>query len=242
MGRHSIITQGNVLKEVRVFRWITRSALAMYFGGEEKRIKALEIILPYMERTGKLNVDWHKGEKVYSIPRKKKIRPVSMDHEIACADIAVRLLRCRMDESEIFPERAFRGFGIVPEGGFKYGEDRNSMLVFEYCTNSNFHHSSVMKSKITRYKKHLPAIEAKFERNVTVLFVIDIERNKVRNFVARVKPLLDDPVISDLTNELRYPFFFTGYQTFTSVPVGESLKAKIYFWKDGQEGSLTDDA
>src|SRR5207247_4668420 len=104
---------------------------------------------------GLLLTEWHKGEKVYSLARKGRVKPVSMEHEIACALILVLLWRCRMEESEIVLERAFRGFGIVPEGGLRYSQKRNTMLIFEYCTRSNFKHGGVMKSKITRYIKYL---------------------------------------------------------------------------------------
>lgn len=241
MRRHSIITKNNVLEAVRVFRWITRRTLILYFLGFPKRIKALEKMLPYLEDDGKLMATWHKGKKVYSMPRKNKTMPVSLDHEIACADIHVRLWRCRMGESEIFPERAFRGFNIVAEGGIRYAEERKTMLVFEYCTEANFNHGGVMKSKITRYKKHLSEIEAKVKRNITVLFVLDIDRRKVREFVKRVEPILEDPVISGFSGEPRYPFFFTDYRTFESVPVGKALGAKIYFWHDGKEWVLSED-
>lgn len=240
MGRHSIATQSNVLKVVRLLRWVTRQVLILFFSGDEKRIKALETLLPKLEREGKLSVEWHKGEKVYSMPRKKKIKPVSMDHEIACADILVRLWRCRMEEGEIFPERAFRGIGIVPEGGIRYSEDRNSMLIFEYCTLQNFEHSVVMKSKLTRYKRYLPDIEAKVERNVTVLFVIDIDRSRVKDFVRKMKPIFEEPVNSDLAGDPRYSFFFTDYQTFKTIPVGKALTA-FYIWQDGKEWRLTND-
>jgi hypothetical protein len=241
MRRHSTITENDVLTAVRVYRWVTRGSLEVCFGGAPRRIKSLEKMLPWLEREGRLTAIWHRGEKVYSITRKKKVMPVSIDHEIACADIHIRLWRCRMGEGEIFPERAFRGFGIVPEGGIRYSEERNSMLTFEYCTRSNFAHGGVMKSKLTRYVKHLPDIEAKVERRVTVLFVIDIDRNKVRHFIGRMKPLLDDPVISGIGGEPWYPFFFTDYRTFKTVPVGKALGANIYFWRDGKEWRLGED-
>jgi len=241
MRRHSIITEDNILSAVRMFRWVIRSSLVLYFGGVAKRIKALEILLPKLEREGKLEVDWHRGEKVYSIPRKKKVNPVSVDHEVACADILCRLWRCRMEESEIFMERAFRGFGIVPEAGIRYSEERNTMLIFEYCTRSNFTHGGVMKSKITRYKKYLPAMEKKVKRNITVLFVIDIERYKVKEFVRKVGGMLHEPFISDPAGSSLNPFFFTDYKTFKSAPVGKALTAKIYFWQDGNEWRLTED-
>lgn len=242
MRRHSIITEHNILDAVRICRWVTRQALTLYFWGVAKRIKALETLLPKLEREGKLSVVWHKGEKVYSKPRKKLVMPVSLDHEIACTELLIRLWRCRMEESEIFPERVFRGFAIVPEWGIRYSEERGTMLIFEYCTHSNFMHGGVMKSKLTRYKKHLTEIEAKAKRNITVLFVIDIDRNKVREFVARMQPILDEPVYSGFAGEPRYPFFFTDYRTFNTIPVGKALAAKIYFWHDGEEWRLTNDA
>ena len=96
-----------------------------------------------------------------------------------------------------------------------------------------------MKGKLTRYKNNLSKIETKVGRSINVLFIVNIERGAVRRFVARMKPLLDEPVISDLTSEERYPFFFTDYETFKAVPIGESLTAKIYFWHDGKEWRLT---
>ena len=242
MRRHSIVTEHNILEAVRIFRWITREALTLYFWGVKKRIKALETLLPKLEREGKLLSVWHKGEKVYSMPRKKKVWPVSLDHEIVCTDLFIRLWRCRMGESELFPERAFRGFGIVPEGGIRYPEERKTMLIFEYCTQSNFNHGGVMKSKLTRYKRYLPDIEAKVKRNITVLFVIDIDRNRLRDFVMRMKNILDEPAISGFSGEPRYPFFFTDYQTLRAVPAGKTLTERFYFWHDGKEWKLTNDA
>ena len=239
MRRHSIITEDDVLRAVRMFRWVTRSTLELYFAGAEKRMKILETSLPALERGGRLFSERHRGEKVYSIARKENVKPVSMDHEIACADILVRLWRCRMEEGEIVPERAFRGFGIVPEGGIRYLEDRETMLTDEYTTRSNFTHGGVMKSKITRYKKYLSEMEAKFQRIITVLFVIDIERSKVKEFVLRMRPILDEPVFSVWAGSSLNPFFFTDYQTFKSVPIGEALTARIYFWNDGNEWRLT---
>src|SRR5215211_638511 len=115
MGRHSIITKVDILRIVRLLRWVTRFILVLFFGGGAKRIKALEILLPVMEREGLLYAEWHKGEKVYSIARKNSVKPVSLEHEIACALILVLLWRCRMPEGEIVMERSFRGFEIVPE-------------------------------------------------------------------------------------------------------------------------------
>ena len=117
-----------------------------------------------------------------------------------------------------------------------------------------------MKSKVTRYIKYLPQMEAKFGRKITVLFVLDIERNGVREFVKRVGGYFSGTDISDFVGPVgrdvgsvadgdqsassvgdRFPsdpFFFTDFETLKHVPVGEALKAKIYFWTDGNQWSL----
>ena len=260
MGRHSIITKADILRIIRLLRWTTRFILVLFFGGEARRKKALEKLLPALEREGLIYAEWYKGEKVYSIARKDRVKPVSMEHEIACALILVLLWRCRMAESEIVPERAFRGFGIVPEAGIRYSEERNTMVVIEYETRKDY--KRAMKGKITRFKKYLPDMEARFKRNITVLFVIDIERSEVKEFVRRINPLLDVTSFSasDDTEKREdgsdavgvataspegdrfpsNPFFFTDYRTFASVPVGETLRAKIYFWNDDREWRLTE--
>jgi hypothetical protein len=98
-----------------------------------------------------------------------------------------------------------------------------------------------MKSKITRYKKYLPAMEEKVGRKLTVLFVIDVDRIKVKEFVGRMQNLLAEPVFPDFSGDARFPFFFTDYNTFKSVPLGNALKLRIYFWHDGKEWRLTND-
>jgi hypothetical protein len=259
MGRHSIITTDDVLRIIRLLRWATRFILVLFFGGGVKRIKALERLLPALERDGSLYAEWHRGEKVYSIPRERRVKPVSMDHELACALILVLLWRCRMEEGEIVPERAFRGFGVVPEGAIRYSKERNTMIVIEYETNKD--HKRATKGKITRYLKYLPLMEAKFQRRITVLFVLDITRAEVIDFVKRMAKTFWEADFSDYDGSGEReagsdavgvptasdggdrfpldPFFWTDFQTLRSVS-GNLLKARIYFWSDGNEWSLSD--
>jgi hypothetical protein len=255
---HSIITIDDILRAVRIFRYVTRFILLLFFTGGARRIKALEKMLPALEREGRLHYEWHRGEKVYSIPREKRVKPVSMDHELACALILVLLWRCRMEEGEIVPERAFRGFGVVPEGAIRYSKERNTMIVIEYETNKD--HKRATKSKITRYIKYLPLMEAKFQRRITVLFVLDIDRPEVIDFVKRMEKTFREADFSDFDGSGQRedgsvadgdpsafdegdrfpldPFFFTDFKTLKSVS-GNLLKAKIYFWNDGNEWSLS---
>lgn len=240
-----------------LLRYVTRFILILFFAGGKRRIKALEKMLPALEREGLLLVQWCEGEKVYSVARENKGTPVSIAHEIACALILVLFWRCRMAEGEIVPERRFRGFGIVPEAGIRYSKERGTMLIFEHCTRKNFKHGGVMKSKITRYVKYLSLMEKKFGRRITVLFVLDIERSEVQAFVKRLEKLTkyddtgewEDGSVADggasaADEGDRFPldpFFFTDFETFKSVPIGSALKSKIYFWHDGNEWSLSND-
>jgi hypothetical protein len=226
--------------------------------GAQKRVKALEKLLPELEREGFLHSQRHKGRKVYSIPRKRKGKPVSMDHELACALILVLLWRCRMEEGEIVPERKFRGFGIVPEAGIRYSKERGTMLVFEYETEKD--HKRSTKGKVTRYIKYLPLMEARFQRKIKVLFVLDIDSAEVKDFVKGLARQIrkvdtwdyddtgerEDGSAADGDASAPYegdrfpldPFFFTDFKTLKSQS-GDLLKAKIYFWKDGKEWKLT---
>ena len=89
MRRHSIITMDDILRAVRILRYVTRFISLLFFAGGERRIKALEKLLPVVERERLVITKWHTGEIVYSIARKNGGRPVSMDHELACALIVV---------------------------------------------------------------------------------------------------------------------------------------------------------
>jgi hypothetical protein len=253
-----MITVDDILRAIRMLRFVTQFILVLFFGGGKRRIKALEKMLPALEREGRIVFEWYRGEKVYSIARDKRAKPVSIAHEIACALIMVLFWRARMAEGTIVPERAFRGFGIVPEGGIRYSKERNTMLIFEYCTRKNFMHGGVMKSKITRYLKYLPQMEAKFGRRITVLFVLDIERGEVKEFVRRMERIFrgrdfsgydgawerEDGCVADGASAFHEgdrfpldPFFFTSFHTLKSVE-GNALTARIYFWHDGNEWSL----
>jgi hypothetical protein len=233
------MTKGQLLKIVRIFKFITRRQLEEFFYGKARRSKALEQILPILEREGSLKFIRHKGSKVYFLPRKNGKKIIHLEHEVACTKILIRLWRCRMEESEIMPERVFRGFYIVPDFGLRYSDSRGSMLLVEFLTERTFEHGGVAKSKITRFINGLSAIEEKAGREATILFVIDTKRQRVKEFIRRMEPVLGEPLISNSTGEARYPFFFTDYEKFLSVPIGKALTSRIYFWHDGKEWALT---
>jgi hypothetical protein len=229
------------LKAIRLFRFVTRKQLEVYFRGQQRRIKALEKTLPVLEREDRVKTTWHKGEKVYSPIGRLQPERVFIDHELAATEILIAIWRCRMDEGEIVTESAFRGFAVVADGGVRYSSKRGTMVAFEYCTRKNFNHGGVVKSKLTRYKRFLPDLEKHFQRSITVLFVIEDSRMRVAEFVSRNRKILDQPVISAIMDAERYPFFFTDHETFKNAPVGRILNQEIFFWVDGKEWRLSND-
>ena len=111
--------------------------------------------------------------------------------------------------AEIIPEKSFRGGGVIPEWGVRFSNGK--LLLFEFCTEDNFERYGLVKGKMTRYKQIYP--------EALVLFVIDVEREKVEKFV------------STGTGE---NFFLTDYETFKSIPIGQQLTAPIHIWEDGK--------
>ncbi|MCI0529403.1 MAG: hypothetical protein L0Y56_18340, partial [Nitrospira sp.] len=94
-------------------------------------------------------------------------------HGLACTECLVRFWRSRMD-GEIIAERYFYRLGAVPEWGIRYPNGK--LLLFEFCTESNFLHSNMVKGKINAYKRYLEKIEEKFQAKAIVLFVLDVPR------------------------------------------------------------------
>ncbi len=109
---------------------------------------------------------------------------------------------------EIIGERYFRKGGIVPEWGIRYGK---KLLLFEFSTADNFRRQYLILGKIERYRQYYPEAE--------ILFVFDVEREMVMDFVETVKKMTDTR-----------RFFFVDYATFKSVKIGQQLTAPVYFW------------
>jgi hypothetical protein len=115
------------------------------------------------------------------------------------------------------------------------------MLLFEFCTKSNFLFSNNMKGKLSAYRRHLADIEMKFDREAIVLFVIDIPRDKVERFVGNLKRSVGSVADGEQSASPEgdrfplLPFFFTDYETFLEVAIGKQLTEIIYFWSvDGK--------
>src|SRR5687767_1786405 len=192
--------------------WFDKSQLIRWFEGREaKRHRRIEKILRRLSVGKRLRAVKYGNKLVYALPRKtrKKRELENMSkiaHGLICSEALVRFFRSKM-EVEIIPERWFRGLGCVAEWGLKY--ENGSMLLFEYCSKSNFLYHENMNGKVNAYLRNIEKIEEYFEATAVVLFVIDADRETVRRFA--------ESVDADC-------FFFCDLSTFLKVPLGRQLQ------------------
>lgn len=212
------------LEAAQKFHWATHEHFVLWMTGDLKRHRRTETMLPRLVEMGKLIARNYGRKVIYTVPRRKNDNDV--EHGLACTE---GLVRCYISQPGIvYPEHKFRRKGnlVVPEWGIK--NDIGNMLLFEYCTYSNFKHGEV-KSKVTRYTNRLSRIEKQFKSKSFVLFVIDIDRYEVLKWVDENKPVGDSSVFPDYD-----PFFFTDYDTFLKSEIGGQLYDSIYI--NGDDG------
>jgi hypothetical protein len=233
MKRHTISIQ-SFLDALSVFHWATVDDFALWFPGHLRRSRR---VLKRLTDLGKVRAIKYGKRLIYALPRKSKAvkdeysGSSKIYHGLCCTKSLVRFWRANTN-GEIFAERFFYPGKCVPEWGIRY--PNNTMLLFEFCTRDNFKRPSVMKGKFRAYDEFIPDFREEFKASIAVLFVVDISRSEVERYVGS---LADARYNGDTFPE---PFYFCDYETFLSVPIGEQLKAKIYFWSDGKEYSLNE--
>jgi len=220
-----IIRRDAYLRAAQLFHWATRDHYVEWFTGEVKRHRRTEVMLPRLVKQGKLRVKKYGKKYVYSAPRRVKgMKKPLIYHGLGCTEGLIRMAWSNRD-CTIIPERMFKGMGNVPEWGIRYNHGK--LLLYEFSTRSNFELGVVM-NKVKRYQATLPSIEGRFKGEALVLFVVDVERDRLQTYIEKKHP--------------DGPYFFVDYETFTSVPLGKQLDAKIYLWgEDGQPYSLKND-
>lgn len=237
------------LEAASVFHFATKEHFNLLLTGSNSRNTRTETVLLRLARRKKIKAIKYGKKLIYVVPRKAKGKNMDdltiypkIAHGLSCTEGLVRFWRARTD-GEIIAERFFYGCGIVPEWGIRYPNGK--MLLFEFSTKSNFHFSGLMNGKINAYRRNLGKIEEKFQAKAIVVFVLDVPRTTVERFVGTLKR--DAGSVADGVPSASYggdgfpsdPFYFVDNETFLSVPIGDQLKAPIYFWMDGKEYLLT---
>jgi hypothetical protein len=231
MKRH-LITIQEYLDVAEVFRWGYMSHYVRWFTGKSARHQRTERVLKRLVKNGKFKSFLYGSRLIYELAKRERgIDTTLAHHGLACTECLVRFYGSKPDGTAI-PEKYFRGFGSVPEWGIIYPDGK--LLLFEFCTKSNFLYSGNMRGKLGAYRQNLHKIEEKFNAKAMVIFVLEVDRGVVERWVGSVggvPPLSNGDTFPD-------PFFFTDYETFLKVPFGQAIEAPIYFWVDGKEYSL----
>lgn len=205
-----------------VFHWATKRHFQLWFTGQAgKRHRRTEIVLRRLTTSGKLRAVRYGRRLVYCLPRKSKrtkgnesVGLTKVTHGLACTECLVRFAKSRPDGT-VIPERYFSKLGAIPEWGIVY--PNSTMLLMEFCTRSNFLFSGNITGKLSAYDRNIQGIERGFGARAVVVFVVDVKRDMLSRFVQ-----------SQLGNA--GPYFFTDYETFLKVSIGQALYEPIYFW------------
>lgn len=226
--RSALIPQKEYLKVAQFFHWATKEHFILWLTGMEKRHRRTEVILPRLAKRQSLFATRYGKRLVYSCSRKvrNKSHILRIEHGLGCTEVLVRFYRSNMS-AIVIEERHFKKMGSRPEFGLWYPS--GPMILVEFSTEHDFHYSNRMDGKLLAYKKNLWRIEERFKASGLIVFVLDVPREKVQQFVLERMPI-------------GLPIFFTDYETFKSVPIGEQLSAPIYIWgEDGKTYPLTKD-
>lgn len=220
------ISQKKYLSAAQLFHWATKEHFTLWFTGATLRHRRTEAILPRLVKKGYLFSAKYGKKLVYTVPRRVRDEEhlLKVEHGLGCTEGLVRFFWSRMD-CEIIQERYFIGCGSVPEWGIRY--PNGNMILFEFSTESDFTYSNKIKNKLSAYRKNIDAINRRFNSQSVLVFVLDVEREKVKRFVDKMKPV-------------NLPVFFIDYETFKAVRITKQLTAEIYFWgEDGATYPLT---
>lgn len=231
-----------------VAHWASKRQIQIGVRGfEEKRYTTLERFLNRNERNKKLRVAWRRHSKygtvkVYAKPQTTRNFNLEnyegLYHGYCCTECLIRFLVSK--EGKPYPQRAFRGYGRIPEFAIKY--ENGKILLVEFSTNHDTEYSGKLRGKIFGYADCLPQIEKDFGAEAIVVFILEVEREEVKRKVERfVGANGSDASLFANGGSPRTPFFFTDYKTFLDVPLGRALQEPIYIYKDGKEYPLSDD-
>ena len=215
MRRH-YITKDEFLKGSQSLPWHRSSHSCLLLVGKERSRRIEDLLRQSVaENLMKSAPDpQNPRRKVYAVRRITKGKVWNeQNHIIHDLGVTEGLVRLVISDRrvEIIPERWFskHGYHIHPEFGLKYP---NTILFYEFCTRDNALRLWNIRSKIERYQL-LTGI---------ILFVLDIERERVIELAEKLSP--------------GGAFWFIDYATFKTAPLGEQLTFPFYI--NGGKGEI----
>ena len=201
---------------ISIGHWWTKRQIVIFKTGKElARHKATEHSLPPLVRTKRVReAKWVK-KKIYSVSGSSN----HIYHGLCCTEILVRFVASRSGCEVIGEGRLRRDKnGVVPEFGIRYPQ--GTILLVEYCTTDNAKRYRLIPRKVNQYKKYLENLEATYNAQGVVVFIIDLPIDEVKQLAARYLEGLNF-------------IYFSSYESFLKVPLGSALYYPIYFMANG---------
>lgn len=203
------------LSDAEMFNWTTARQFRLWFTGKEARDNGrIERLLQKLSDERRIReVDFF-GRKVYKVRRLKDadISPDHIWHGLGITEGVIRLWKADTEPKTYIFEHQFTY--QKPEFGITYSTVKT--LLYEFCTHDNMRK---LKTKIRRHEEILKPSQI-------ILFVCDFDREGLKKCVQKFQP--------------QGSFYFTDYETFKSIPLGEQLTAQIYLTPSGETEGLRD--
>ena len=197
--------------------WFEQLDMAEWLTGDRKRVKAVEYHLPRLVAQEKLLAVRYDRKLVYRLNHAQCNGAGHLTHDLMCTQIILRF--AGQDAGEIVSELFFleekKLFGCVPDWAVLFP---SLVLLCEYSTGDNFRRTRTMRGKLKAYRHYLFRFIDYFDSAVSVLFIFDVPRYKVQQFVA-------SHTTSDDT-----PFYFTDLASLLAVPKDGLLTSPLFIW------------
>ncbi|MAU01488.1 MAG: hypothetical protein CL608_30475 [Anaerolineaceae bacterium] len=206
----------------------TQKDMAEWLTGSRRRKKFIEKQFPQLVTEKKLKAVRFGKKLVYRLNHPHLRNSTShLEHDLMCTKLIIRFGVQEIGEivSELFFLEQKKLFGCVPDWAVLYP---NMVMLCEYSTADNFRRTKLMRGKLKAYRQHLFRFIDYFDNDVSVLFIFDAPRHKVKQFV------LDNAVPND-----RFAYF-TDLTSVLQAPKPELLTTPLFIWGgDGQAKTLT---
>lgn len=208
--------------------WFDQKSLTEWLTGSRDRKNYIEKELPKMVAEKKLKAVRYGKKLVYRFnhPRLRN-GTAHLEHDLICTKLIIRF--GAQDSGEIVSELFFleqkERFGCIPDWAVLYPA---MVLLCEFSTADNFRRTHLMRQKLRSYRRYISRFVDYFDNDVSILFVLDAPRHKVKQFAK-------SHAVPDCTF-----VYFTDLASLLEVSKAELLTSKIFIWGgDGQLYSLT---
>lgn len=208
--------------------WFDQKDMAEWVTGTRRRVNAIEKYLPRLVERKKLKAVRYRKKLVYRLNHPHLRNSTShLEHDLMCTKLMIRFGAQETGEivSELFFLEQKKLFGCIPDWAVLYP---NMVMLCEYSTSDNFRRTRLMRQKLRSYRRYLDRFTGFFENDVSVLFIMDAPRHKVKQFT-------EATIVSTDTF-----FYFTDLASVLQVPKAKLLTSPLFIWGgDGQAKSLT---